>query len=82
MGPSPCALHMALDHHSQKQMTCFKKSYLSRAKKLERAAFRCSDLQRKESAVIGGDRRRGEMSDATHACPRVCPLFGAAQRIS
>ena len=78
LSPHPCTLHMALDCFSfQKQMACFQKSCLSRVRKLEMIAFKCTDLPGKEGAAIRDAVCKGEVSDLIYACPSLC-LFTSA----
>lgn len=67
----PCTLHPETDGLLQK-------SCLSRVKKLEMIAFKCTDLQSKESAMIGDGFWQGEMSNPARACPPLSLFVGAA----
>lgn len=62
-------------------MACFKMSWWAGEKAGEDSLKR-TDLQRKESAVIGVDLWQGEMFSPVHTCPSAFLFFGAAPRIS
>lgn len=50
-------------------MACFKTSCLSRVRKLEMIAFKCTELPGKEGAATGDALWQGETSHLAHACP-------------